>query len=121
MPGIEDARASDQTGGPAPRWRPLEPEARDLRLLRRARLAVVAAEALDLLEVTRVGLARQRPGTGKPELRGGEQRERRDVAPAGEGRVADDAGRASPLLEPGPVWATTALLASHVLTRPGER
>jgi hypothetical protein len=64
VPGIEDARASAQTGGPAPRWRPLEPEARDLRLLRRSRLAVVAAEALDLVEVTRVGLARQRRGPG---------------------------------------------------------
>ena len=48
--------------------------------------ADLAADALDLVVVARVGLAGQRRGTGEPELRGGEQREGRDIAPAGEER-----------------------------------
>ena len=42
--------------------------------------------SLHFVEVARVGRAVQRRRAGKPELRGRKQRERRDVAPTGEGR-----------------------------------
>src|SRR5207245_8598496 len=82
VPGIETARGRDRAGDCIPGPWPLEPEARDLCLLVGTSRADLATDTLDLIEVARVGLARQRRWPGKPELRSGKQREWRDISPA---------------------------------------
>src|SRR5262249_25091085 len=59
-----------------------EPEAGDLRLIGGPNGADLAADVLHLVVVARVRIARQRGRAGKPELRGRQQREGRDVDPA---------------------------------------
>ena len=81
VPRIEVLARRHRPSDPVPGSGTLEPEPRYLRLLRRADRAHPSADALDLVEVARVGRARQGRGSRQPVLRRREQGERCDIAP----------------------------------------
>src|SRR6266568_4113388 len=67
VPEIKAARGGHRARNRIPDSGTLEPEPRDLRLIGRADRAHLPANVLDLVEITRVGRARQGRGPRKPE------------------------------------------------------